>query len=215
VRAFALLLAVLGSALLVLGCGGGQTSSAPVVSGPGVVATKAPWKPEFKHLRERMVRLGVPAPGTEKFHHHAQLHIYADGLLVPVPAHIGLAPTSPAGLHTHAPGGVIHIEASKPFSATLGDFFGVWGVPFGREQVGDLKNAGGKRVYVLVDGKPVPDPINYRLREGDNIVVAYGEPGSFPKRPPVTLLRDVQSGKTGGCGAQKKGQKKQKSCVAK
>jgi hypothetical protein len=212
---FVAILTLLASALVVLGCGGAQESHAPVITGPGIAETKAPWKPELQHLGERMKRFGVPPPGTEKFHHHAQLHIYSDGLLVPVPSHIGLAPTTAAGLHTHAPGGVIHIEASKPFSPTLGDFFAVWGVPFGPEQVGDLKNKGDKRVHVLVNGKPVRDPINLPIREGDNLVVAYGAAGSFPKTPNVTLLREEQSGKGGTCGARKKGQPKPKSCIAK
>jgi hypothetical protein len=208
-------LLLLALAVSAVGCGDAQKSksSAPVVTGPGIVATKAPWKPRYEHLQQRMTRFGVPAPGTEKFHHHVQLHVYADGLLVSVPAGIGLGPGVAAGLHTHAPGGVIHIESTKPFSPTLGDFFAVWGVPLGPEQVGDLKNNGDKRVYVFANGKPVADPINLPLREGDNLVVGYGTAGSFPKKPPVTLLRDVQSGKVGGCGKQKKGQKK-KSCVA-
>lgn len=186
-----------------------------MVKGPGVVETEAPWKPEYAHLRQRMERFGVPAPGTEKFHHHAQLHVYADGLLIPIPEKIGIGPDATASLHTHEPGGVIHIEASRPFSATLGDFFAIWGVPFGREQIGNLKDEGDKHVYVLANGRPVADPINYAIRDGDNLVVGYGEAGSFPKRPPVTLLREEQSGKSGTCGAQKKGQKKKKSCVAK
>jgi hypothetical protein len=207
-------LALIGVALVASGCGSAAKSSAPVVSGPGIVASAPPWKPQYAHMRERMQRFSVPPPGTEKFHHHAQLHVYQDGLLVPVPTHIGLAPTGPAGLHTHAPGGVIHIESTKPFTPTLGAFFAIWGVPLGRDQVGSLKNDGAKRVYVFANGKPVSDPIGYRIHEGDNLVVAYGAANSFPKRPNVTLLRDVQSGKSGACGATKKGQKKKKSCVA-
>jgi hypothetical protein len=214
VRAAVSLLAVFVAALAALGCGASTGSSAPVLSGPGIVEAAPPWKPEYTHLRERMARFKVPPPGTEKYHHHTQLHIYEDGLLVPVPAHIGIGPNGAAGLHTHEPGGVIHIEADKPFAATLGKFFAIWGVPLGHDQVGNLKNDGDKRVYVLANGKPVADPINYAMREGDNIVVAYGEAGSFPKTPDVTLLRDEQSGKGGVCGKPKKGQKK-KSCIAK
>jgi hypothetical protein len=214
VRYVTVCLALIGVALSGSGCGGTQKNSAPVTAGPGVVATAPPWKPAYAHLRERMQRFSVPPPGTEKFHHHAQLHVYEDGLLVPVPAHIGLTPTGAAGLHTHQAGGVIHIEASKPFSPTLGAFFAIWGVPLGREQVGNLKNSGARRVYVFVNGKPVSDPINYKIREGDNLVVGYGTAGSFPKQPNVTLLRAEQSGKGGSCGATRKGEKKKKSCVA-
>ena len=212
-RAPALLVAVFAAALVAAGCGG-KGESAPVVRGPGIKATEPPWKPETEQLAARMKKFGVPPPGTEKYHHHAQLNVYADGLLVPVPTHIGIGKTV-SGLHTHAPGGVIHIEASKPFTATLGDFSAMWGVPFGPKQVGNLTNEGKNRVQALANGKPVDDPIDYVIREGDNIVVGYGKPGSFPKEPDTTLLRKEQSGESGGCGERKKGEKKKKkSCVA-
>ena len=215
-RRTALSLVLLAAATVAAGCGsGGGKSSGPVITGPGITATKPPWKPEYTHLRERMRRFGVPPPGTERYHHHAQLHIYDDGLLVDVPTHIGLAPGVTAALHTHAPGGVIHIEASKPFVATLGDFFAIWGVAFGPDQVGDLKASGDEQIHVLVNGKPIANPIDYRIREGDNIVVARGKPDSFPKRPSVILLRQVQSGRGGSCTEQKgKKAKKKKSCTA-
>jgi hypothetical protein len=222
VRAPLCILALLVAALLALGCGNGESSSddAPVIKGPGITASDPPWNPEHSRLDARMTQFEVPPPGTEKYHHHAQLHVYNDGLLVPVPAEIGLAPgegggiKTAAGLHTHAPGGVIHIESTKPFTATLGDFFAIWGVAFGPKQVGSLKDDGDNHVYVLANGKPVADPIDYVMREGDNLVVAYGKPDSFPKKPDVSLLRDEQAGKgQGGCGAQQKGEKK-KSCTA-
>lgn len=208
-------LALLVVTALAAGCGTDKKgSSAPVITGAGISESAPPWKPSYDHLAERMKRFGVPPPGTEKYHHHAQLHVYDDGLLVTVPTHIGLGAGGPAGLHTHAPGGVIHIEASKPFRPTLGAFFAVWGVAFGPKQVGNLKDEGDQHVYVYANGKPVADPIHYVIREGDNLVVAHGKAGSFPTRPNVTLLREEQSGKGGPCGAVKKGQKKKKSCTA-
>jgi hypothetical protein len=39
-------------------------------------------------------------------------------------------------LHTHAADGVIHIESPVKRTYTLGDFFNVWGQPFGPRQVG-------------------------------------------------------------------------------
>ena len=212
-RRLVLLPVLVALALVAAGCGEKSESAANRISGPGISESAPPWKPSYVELADRMRRFGVPPPGTEKFHHHAQLHVYNDGLLVPVPTHIGLGP-QPAGLHTHAPGGVIHIEASKPFKPTLGAFFGIWGVAFGPDQLGDLKNDGDKKVRVVVNGKPVADPIHQPLREGDNIVVAYGEQGSFPLKPDTTLLREEQAGLSGGCGIAKKGEKKKKSCVA-
>lgn len=213
-RALLLTLALACAAVLVAGCGQKhETAGAPVTFGPGVTETPPPWKPEYAHLRERMRALGVPPPGSEKYHHHVQLHIYNSGLLIPVASHVGLGSTS-SGLHTHDATGVIHIETSKPFRATLGDFFTIWGVPFGTEQVGDLHASGDKKVFTYVNGKQVADPIHYALKEGDNIVVAYGTAGSFPKTPDTTALKKVQKGQGGACGEVKgKGQKK-KSCVA-
>src|SRR4051794_39966759 len=95
------------ASVVAAGCGSDKKSSTgPVISGPGITETAPPWKPSYDHLAERMKRFGVPPPGTEKYHHHAQLHVYDQGLLVPVPTHIGIGgPGGPAGFHTPAPGG--------------------------------------------------------------------------------------------------------------
>jgi hypothetical protein len=213
VRALVLALTIACAALVIAGCGEKkETAGAPVTFGPGVTETPPPWKPEYAHLQERMKMLGVPPPGNEKFHHHAQLHIYNDGLLIPVSTHIGLGKTS-AGLHTHDATGVIHIESTKPFKATLGDFFTIWGVPFGTEQVGNLHASGKNKVFTYVNGKPVADPIHYVMKDGDNIVVAYGTAGSFPKTPDTTALKREQQG-LGVCGKNQKKGGKTKSCVS-
>ena len=213
VRVATLLLGLLAVALSAYGCGGARTSRDEVTTATGAVDIGPPWRPVYAHLRARMAHSGVPVPGTEKFHHHAQLHVYDRGLSIPIPGKIGIAPGQAAGLHTHDPGGVIHIEASRPFPATLGDFFAIWDVTFSADQLGSLQNRGSDRLHVLANGKPVRDPVGYRIREGDNLVVAFGRAGSFPKKPPTRLLRAEQSGRAGTCGANKKGEKR-KSCVA-
>jgi hypothetical protein len=60
---------------------------------------------------------GPSAGGGEKFHIHALLHIYINGLLVPLAANIGLDPAKhlESSLDTHDHTGVIHMEAAHPF----------------------------------------------------------------------------------------------------
>ena len=66
--------------------------------------------------------------------------------------------------------------------------FATWGVDFSADRLGAYTPSGDKRIHVYANGKPVGDPIGYRLQEGDNVVVAYGETGSFPTEPPDDAL---------------------------
>jgi hypothetical protein len=114
--------------LAATGCGSGSSTPPGLsISGPGLQTTKPPWAPEYSHLAERLQTLGLPPGGPEKFHIHALLHIYVNGLLVPLPAEIGLDPSLhiKSSLHTHDRTGIIHMEAAHPFNYTLGDFFAV------------------------------------------------------------------------------------------
>jgi hypothetical protein len=40
-----------------------------------------------------------------------------------------------------------------------------------------------------VNDKPIRYPTSYVMKAHDNIVVAYGKGGSFPKRPSAAALR--------------------------
>ena len=42
-------------------------------------------------------------------------------------------------------------------------------------------------LQVYVDGKKVADPVNYKMQRHDTIVVAYGQPGSFPTSIPANF----------------------------
>jgi hypothetical protein len=211
---------VLAAALGLVGCGaggagaGGAGAQGTLVKGPGVQATKPPWPLEKEHMPQRARILGLPAPGKEKFHIHAQLRVYADGLLVPVPDHIGLDQSKgiAAAVHTHDRSGVIHLEADKPFTATLGDVFYLWGLRLAANELGALRNSGTERVRVYVNGRAVADPAAHVLRKDDNIVVAYGRPGTFPTRPDTTLLQEADKGGSLACSNAKDG-KKQRSCL--
>jgi hypothetical protein len=206
-------------ALAACGSGGEGTGSSgaaegTVVQGPGVRATKPPWPLEKTHMAQRVRILGLPAPGQEKFHIHAQLRVYVDGLLVPVPANIGLDPARriAAGLHTHDRSGVIHLEADKPFKATLGDVFYLWGLRLAANELGALRNDGAEQVRAYVNGKPIADPAAHVLAKNDNIVIAYGKAGTFPTRPDTTLLREANRGGSLACSKNKNGQKRT-SCI--
>ena len=221
-RAVIPVLAAALAALVLAGCGTtGATgitngSSGTVVAGPGVQTGAPPWKPEYAHIQRRMRVLNLPRPGSEKFHIHELLHIYDDGLLVSVPGNIGIDERQhvESALHTHfnSPG-VIHMEADKPFAATLGEFFDVWGVALGPDHVGGLKATSDKPLHVFVNGRPITDPAAHVLRKNDNIVIAYGSLAGVPRIPDTTALDDANgTGRNPGPCSIGTGAKKRTKC---
>ncbi len=62
---------------------------------------------------------------------------------------------------------------------------------FSDTELGAYSNSGSKTVQVYVNGDLVSDPASYEIRKHDNIVVPYGEPGSFPKEPPADALQGL------------------------
>jgi hypothetical protein len=219
-------IAVLTALLALVAAGCGSSADMPPglsISGPGLqtsqppsLPNEAPWKPEYAHLAQRLKLIGIPPGGQEKFHIHALLRIYVNGLLRPLPADIGLDPAKglESSMHTHDSTGIIHMEAPRPFGYTLGDFFSVWGVKLGPAQVGGLKGYGGDHLHFYLNGKPLANPAARVLHNGDSIVIGYGSPASFPHNPSTFLLKQVEKGEGGlGCGASKRG-KHTKSCLS-
>jgi hypothetical protein len=213
------LVALLVAALLA-GCGVKKETlgDTTAVSGPGVRALAPPpppWMPEYAHLAQRIKQLGLPPVGKEQYHTHALLHIYDDGILIPIAPNIGIdrAKKAYSSVHTHDSTGIVHMESKVPHKFTLGAFFAIWGVRFGDASLGSLVNKGAKQVRVYVNGKPVSHPVNYVMRDKDNIVVGYGTDSSFPHNPSTKPLQLV-SGKGGGTCAQTPKGKKRKSCIA-
>ncbi|GAC1398170.1 MAG: hypothetical protein NVSMB52_11720 [Chloroflexota bacterium] len=160
---------------------------------PGLQETLVPWQPEYDHLVERYRELNFPPNGDESYHIHALLHVYVQGQSVTVPANIGISAVDQleSPLHTHDTSGIIHIEAGQPFPFRLADIFAVWGVVFTDHQLVGYKNLGQKTVHVFVNGEHLVDPTHYEIRPHDNIVVAYGRPGSFPIQPPTDALQGL------------------------
>lgn len=211
-------------ALAVVGCGSGSDSPPGLtISGPGLQTSKPAsgagrpaWPPEYAHLAQRLREIGIPPGGKETFHIHAMLHIYVNGLLVPLPAEIGLdsAQGLESSMHTHDSTGIIHMEAPHPFNYTLGDFFAVWGVKLGPAQVGGLTGLGGDHLHFYLNGKPLSNPAALVLHRYDSVVIGYGPVNSFSHNPSTFLLGEVEKGEGNlGCGKAKNGHKA-KSCLA-
>ncbi len=210
------LVAMLAAALLA-GCGEKKETlgDATAVYGPGVTATAPPWKPEYAHLKQRIKELGLPPVGNEKYHTHALIHIYNDGLLVQIAPNIGIDPRTKAysSIHTHDPSGIIHMESARPHKFTLGDFFAIWGVPFGKSTLGNFKASGDKQIHVYVNGKPISDPVHYVMHDQDNISIGYGTDSSFPHAPDKSALKTVSGkGRQGTCSKARNG-KPATSCM--
>jgi hypothetical protein len=206
VRRVAAVAALPALLLVASGCGSSSTATPTglVISGPGLSTSQPPWHAEYEHLAERLKLIGIPPGGQEKFHIHALLHIYDNGLLVPLSKNTGLEPAKhlESSLHTHDSTGIIHMEAPYPYGFTLGDFFAVWGVKLGPAQVGGLTGLGGDKLHFYVNGKTLSNPAAYVMHNGDNIVIGYGKPGSFPLVPSTLVLKLLAEGKGGlGCSA--------------
>lgn len=182
-------LVAVGAAILalVLVQNQGSNDAQPSASG-GLLTGPPPWPAQAQGLAERVDGLGFPPPGDESYHAHVLLSVYRDGEQVPVPQDMGFgADGSHSSLHTHTPDGVIHMEADDPYPYELSHVFQVWGVAFGPDRLGGDVPAGDKRIHVYVNGEPAAAD-EVILEDGDNVVVAYGAEGSFPKEPPADAL---------------------------
>lgn len=195
---------VVAGALAAVGltaCGGSgstRTVTGTVVDGPGTLMTAPPWPAQYAGIKRRVAPLHLPTTGKETFHVHELLHIYNDGLLVPVAQDIGVDESQHVelALHTHDASGVIHMEADKPFRATLGDLFTVWGLGFGPDHIGGLDATDDKPLTVYVNGRAVTDPAAHSLAKNDNIVIIYGATDGLPRVPDTTALK-AANGKGG------------------
>jgi hypothetical protein len=98
----------------------------------------------------------IRCQGAEQvlFHIHARLTVVVHGQARQIPYGIGIpgaqafatqaGPYVAAGscfywLHTHAAGGIIHIESPVPRTYTLGNFFDEWRQQLGRTAVGPIR----------------------------------------------------------------------------
>jgi hypothetical protein len=183
------LVAIVAIAIASSGGGGGKSDSSSPSLQAGLETGPAPWQPEYTHLGDRFQASGLPQSASETYHIHALMRVYINGKQQPIPAYIGIDPNGQflAALHTHDNSGIIHMEADNYFPFKLGQFFDIWGVKFTDTQIGAYYNQGKNTLQVYVNGKKVADPVNYKMQRHDTIVVAYGQPGSFPTKIPANF----------------------------
>jgi len=175
--------AVIGALLLglLLGCGSdpaNDDASLQAEESGGSVdsdgTSMPPWPaPTDVPARVAGAGLDLGPMGTAE-HYHPQLRIIIDGQEVPIPANIGVDPTTGAmsAVHTHQTDGTIHIEADNAGETfTLGQLFTQWGVALTPTQIGGVKAKDGQQLNVTSNGAPVAgDPKDLRL-EPDQVIV--------------------------------------------
>jgi len=129
--------------------------------------------------------ISCDAQEGQRIHIHQHLVLLDRGKEVPIPANVG----QPAGkrciywVHTHTPDGVIHIEAPKDRSFTLGDFFSVWGQPLSQTTAATMQAPKGSKLKVWVDGQPFTgDPRTIALKPHTDIVIQAGPPFVTPPK---------------------------------
>ncbi|WP_085872231.1 hypothetical protein [Nocardioides sp. PD653-B2] len=133
-----------------------------------------PWPaPTDVPARVASAGLDLGPMGTAE-HYHPQLRIIIDGKDVPIPANIGVDPTTGAmsAVHTHETDGTIHIEADTVGETfTLGQLFTQWGVTLTPTQIGGVRAKDGQQVNVTSNEMSVAgDPKDLRL-EPDQLIV--------------------------------------------
>lgn len=163
----------LGAAVLAIG-GGGDAGGGGTGLAPGESA--GAFGQHYAGLRTRRDAAKVTTmmdTMSSQAHFHARLTILADGQPLSIPANIGIDPRQDgmqmASLHTHEEPGIIHAEGIE--SATLGQFFTVWGVPLGPRRLGSYREP----VRMWVDGRRSRAFGTLKLADGQRIVLAVGQ----------------------------------------
>jgi len=116
------------------------------------------------------------------YHIHAHLSTYIDEQRVLLPKNIGITRSCIYWLHTHDPNGIVHVEAPKQDTFTLGTFLQFW-----RQQVYEVQypieftSTQGWKVYV--NGKPYSGDFNHlKLSNHLLITLAYNSPHATPDK---------------------------------
>ncbi|MGC8499121.1 MAG: hypothetical protein ACP5OV_06465 [Acidimicrobiales bacterium] len=156
---------------------------------------------------------------TVTYHVHTMVTLYVDGQPERLPAGIGItAPAATSGsgastfvdvgnhdclywLHTHANDGIVHIEAPRRATFTLGELFAIWGQPLSATRVGPARGP----VVVFVNGhRQAGSPGATVLVPQGVVQIDVGQP--VVAFHPVTFhVTGVCGDGTNGCAAPTKG----------
>jgi hypothetical protein len=121
------------------------------------------------------------------YHVHAHLAILVRGRAVagpPANTGIHIEHLCLYWLHTHDSTGIIHIEAPRRISPTLGQFFDIWGQPLSRQRVATHLVGAGQALRVFVGPTLYRgNPRAIKLYEHTKVTLEIGPP--FVAPPPV------------------------------
>lgn len=99
-------------------------------------------------------------------HWHPELEIYIKGEKIEIPQNIGLGSVHNP-IHTHEDLPIIHLEFGglvREDDTKLGKFFEVWNKDFMEF---------GPSVVMMVNGEPNTELQNYKMKDGDKIILNY------------------------------------------
>jgi hypothetical protein len=183
------------------GCGSSAAHTPLVVESPEGVAIEnapdlAPASTTAAGQPVEGITCRTSAQQVVKYHIHVHVAIYVNGLEKRIPAgagipspqlveHIGLGKpladelfvdNGVGGclywLHVHSNDGVVHVESPYKHTFTLGQFFDIWGLPLGPDQVGPANGA----VVAFENGRRYPDPRSVPLLPQGVIQLGVGRP---------------------------------------
>ncbi len=116
------------------------------------------------------------------FHIHQHVAISVHGKPLEIPSDIGRPIVAQClyWIHTHAPGGLVHVEAPKFRTFTLGNFFDIWGEPLAATSVSSARVKRGD-LHVFVNGRAYRgDPRKIELSQHTDIAIEAGPPYAKP-----------------------------------
>ncbi|MEK7659070.1 MAG: hypothetical protein AAB338_00205 [Patescibacteria group bacterium] len=109
-------------------------------------------------------------------HIHPYLEIMINGEKQKIPANIGIESLDcMRPVHTHDQSGTLHIEWGRKRDFPLEDFFKVWGKIFNQTQLLDYQADENHEIIMTVNGQRSEEYEKLVMKDGDRIVIIYGE----------------------------------------